>query len=281
MGALSEKWFCSLPIKLTSYIFVLIMSEGKILQADTYQRLLVHSPDFQNLLIVPALRKCYLRKPHSLIRPQLANPSTTRFLIIIQFLMETDIGKTQMDLKMKPSYTSVYALQFIMVVVKDIIANYTCGILLFKNIKLFRIHLFPPDYIKRLWLLGLFRKLMIMLWTHDAVFVNGATFWLGFSSDYIHITMCFDTKTEIWREIVLPDWLNWSVNHVIHPFGQSFGYFVDDHENHFDMGVLKGDSMNEYSWEKKMSVSTRKRVKPVVLGLRNNGEPTYPFDCNV
>ncbi|KAK1387280.1 hypothetical protein POM88_015458 [Heracleum sosnowskyi] len=51
MGALSEKWFCSLPIKLTSYIFVLIMSEGKILQADTYQQLLVHSPDFQNLLI--------------------------------------------------------------------------------------------------------------------------------------------------------------------------------------------------------------------------------------
>ncbi|KAK1377135.1 ABC-type xenobiotic transporter [Heracleum sosnowskyi] len=43
MGALSEK-----TVLLVTHQ---IMSEGKILQADTYQQLLVHSPDFQNLLI--------------------------------------------------------------------------------------------------------------------------------------------------------------------------------------------------------------------------------------
>ncbi|KAL8110452.1 uncharacterized protein LOC141672906 isoform X2 [Apium graveolens] len=109
---------------------------------------------------------------------------------------------------------------------------------------------------------------------HDTVFVNGAAFWLGLRG-YTHIAMCFDTKTEILREIMLPEWISREIgdNRVIHPFGQSLAYFVDNYENCFDMGVLKGDPINEYSWEKKMSVCTKKSVKPGVLGLRNNGEP--------
>ncbi|WOG96156.1 hypothetical protein DCAR_0415487 [Daucus carota subsp. sativus] len=54
MGALSEKTVLLVTHQvdfLPAFNIVLIMSEGKILQADTYQQLLVHSPDFQNLLI--------------------------------------------------------------------------------------------------------------------------------------------------------------------------------------------------------------------------------------
>ncbi|KAK1377127.1 ABC-type xenobiotic transporter [Heracleum sosnowskyi] len=55
MGALSEKTVLLVTHQvdfLPVFDIVLLMSEGKILQADTYQQLLVHSPDFQNLLIV-------------------------------------------------------------------------------------------------------------------------------------------------------------------------------------------------------------------------------------
>ncbi|XP_074326450.1 ABC transporter C family member 10-like isoform X1 [Apium graveolens] len=55
MGALSEKTVLLVTHQvdfLPVFDIVLLMSDGKILQADTYQQLLVHSPDFQNLLIV-------------------------------------------------------------------------------------------------------------------------------------------------------------------------------------------------------------------------------------
>ncbi|KAL1830212.1 hypothetical protein ACET3Z_008624 [Daucus carota] len=54
MGALSEKTVLLVTHQvdfLPVFDIVLLMSEGKILQADTYQQLLVHSPEFQNLLV--------------------------------------------------------------------------------------------------------------------------------------------------------------------------------------------------------------------------------------
>ncbi|KAL8111447.1 hypothetical protein AgCh_019244 [Apium graveolens] len=54
MGALSEKTVLLVTHQvdfLPVFDIVLLMSEGKILQADTYHQLLAHSLDFQNLLI--------------------------------------------------------------------------------------------------------------------------------------------------------------------------------------------------------------------------------------
>ncbi|WOG90394.1 hypothetical protein DCAR_0209638 [Daucus carota subsp. sativus] len=55
MGALSEKTVLLVTHQvdfLPVFDLILLMSEGKIQQADKYQQLLVHSPDFRNLLIV-------------------------------------------------------------------------------------------------------------------------------------------------------------------------------------------------------------------------------------
>ncbi|KAK1371229.1 hypothetical protein POM88_037321 [Heracleum sosnowskyi] len=62
---------------------------------------------------------------------------------------------------------------------------------------------------------------------------------------------------------------------LIHPFGQFIAYCVQNEElYHLDMWVLRGNTINEFSWEKKMSVSLREDLRrPEVLGLRSNGEP--------
>ncbi|KAK1371232.1 hypothetical protein POM88_037324 [Heracleum sosnowskyi] len=90
--------------------------------------------------------------------------------------------------------------------------------------------------------------------------------------------MCFDAKSSILREISLPDWVEsckYPASSLIHPFGQSIAYCVQNEElYHLDMWVVRGNTINEFSWEKKMSVSLREDLRrPEVLGLRSNGEP--------
>lgn len=124
----------------------------------------------------------------------------------------------------------------------------------------------------------------------DAVFINGAAFWIGISLDYRKVILCYDTKTDMLREISLPK----CVKHrplfpVIHPFGQSsLAYFLWDRKDfrarrndYFEMWVLKYDSVDEISWEKKMSINPNEDIREIVfkdtrvevLGVRNNGEP--------
>lgn len=110
------------------------------------------------------------------------------------------------------------------------------------------------------------------------LFVDGFAYWLGTEPQMGHrIIMCFDTKSSILREISLPDWVgsqDYPASSLIHPFGQSIAYFVQNRElNLFDMWVLRGNPINEFSWEKKMSVGLSEDIRPEVLGLRNNGEP--------
>lgn len=110
------------------------------------------------------------------------------------------------------------------------------------------------------------------------LFVDGVAYWLGTEPQMGHqVIMCFDTKSSILREISLPDWVesqDYPASSLIHPFGQSIAYFVQNRElNHFDMWVLTGNPINEFSWEKKMSVGLSEDIRPEVLGLRNNGEP--------
>ncbi|KAK1371216.1 F-box domain-containing protein [Heracleum sosnowskyi] len=106
-----------------------------------------------------------------------------------------------------------------------------------------------------------------------SVFVNGVAYWLGCKWKNCQILVCFDTKTHTLREILLPDWVEtpWL---GIHPFGQSIAYFFEDERaGRFDMWVLKGDSIDEFFWEKKMSIIVKSFCRTEVLGLRNNGEP--------
>lgn len=98
--------------------------------------------------------------------------------------------------------------------------------------------------------------------TDHHAFVYGVAFWLRIQSKNHHLVVCFNTETDILREILLPDW---DENHTpllgIHPFGQSIAYFVEDARNfHFDMWVLKGDSINVFYWEMKISVTLAKMV---------------------
>ncbi|KAL8110820.1 hypothetical protein AgCh_026527 [Apium graveolens] len=119
----------------------------------------------------------------------------------------------------------------------------------------------------------------------DAVFVNGAAFWIAKGSDYRRKILCYDTKSDMLRVISLPedDTDSWPCIPVLHSLGQSsLAYFLWSKTcnsriyDNFSMWVLKYDSLNEFSWEKKMSIDTRKGITPIraeVLGVRNNGEP--------
>ncbi|KAL8110819.1 hypothetical protein AgCh_026526 [Apium graveolens] len=119
----------------------------------------------------------------------------------------------------------------------------------------------------------------------DAVFVNGAAFWIAKGSDYRRKILCYDTKSDMLRVISLPEY---NIDSrpcipVLHSLGQSsLAYFLWSKTcnsriyDYFIMWVLKYDSLNEFSWEKKMSIDTRKGITPIraeVLGVRNNGEP--------
>lgn len=116
----------------------------------------------------------------------------------------------------------------------------------------------------------------------DVAFVNGVAFWVGFKTNNVKITMCFDTKTDKVREISLSDWkirVPYHVTPIIHPFGEFIAYFVYNRDL-IDMWVLEGDPMNEFTW-KKMIISLSEDVKSVVLGLRNNGEPILSRSTNM
>ncbi|KAK1371797.1 hypothetical protein POM88_037889 [Heracleum sosnowskyi] len=126
--------------------------------------------------------------------------------------------------------------------------------------------------------------------TNRSVFVNGTAFWVGFNSDLLcQLVMYFDTKTNILGKITVPNGIalheRQLYNPLILPFGQSIAYFVEvedfdadeDDEDykspHLDIWVLKDDMIDEFSWEKKMSVSISEDVSAQVLGIRNNGDP--------
>ncbi|KAK1371774.1 F-box domain-containing protein [Heracleum sosnowskyi] len=113
--------------------------------------------------------------------------------------------------------------------------------------------------------------------SNDAVFVDGAAFWIGDYSDeheYQQVIICFDTNTDIMFEILLPDIAPQLQNPVIHPFGGLIAYFVeDDEDHHLDVWVLKNDAVNEFHWVNKMSIDLSEDVWVEVLGIRNNGEP--------
>ncbi|KAK1371767.1 F-box domain-containing protein [Heracleum sosnowskyi] len=118
----------------------------------------------------------------------------------------------------------------------------------------------------------------------DVVFINGAAFWAGVSLKRRKIILCYDTKTDVLREISLPKWVSHIPdNPFIHLFGQSIAYFVWDYGyDYFDMWVLKYHSINEFSWEKKMSISPNyKDIRVEVLGVRNNGEPILARSYNL
>ncbi|KAK1371788.1 F-box domain-containing protein [Heracleum sosnowskyi] len=124
----------------------------------------------------------------------------------------------------------------------------------------------------------------------DAVFVNGAAFWIGKSLDYRKIILCYDTKTAMLRQISLPNYVkDRPCILVIHPVGQSsLAYFLWDRRevwahivDYVDMWLLKYDSVNEFSWEKKMNININEDIREEgfndtrvdFLGARNNGEP--------
>ncbi|KAL8110835.1 hypothetical protein AgCh_026541 [Apium graveolens] len=116
------------------------------------------------------------------------------------------------------------------------------------------------------------------------------TFLHGFNTDVSYqLVMYFDTKTNILGKIKVPNWIalheRQLCNPLILPFGQSIAYFVEvedfdaeegdeDYKSpHLDIWVLKDDMIDEFSWEKKMSVSISEDVWAQVLGVRNNGDP--------
>ncbi|KAK1351342.1 hypothetical protein POM88_022980 [Heracleum sosnowskyi] len=89
---------------------------------------------------------------------------------------------------------------------------------------------------------------------HHSVLVNGVAFWLGSKPMDCRILVCFDTKTNTLREILLPDWV---------------AYFVENYRaGRVDMWVLKGDSINEFFWEKKMNVGLTEDMKQMILLIR-------------
>nr|XP_017228119.1 PREDICTED: F-box protein At5g49610-like [Daucus carota subsp. sativus] len=126
--------------------------------------------------------------------------------------------------------------------------------------------------------------------TDVSVFVDGTAFWVGYNNeDLCQLVMYFDTKTNVLGQVILPDDIIFRAcqleNPLILPFGQSIAYFVEVGEDdaseddedygspHMDIWVLNKDTMGEFSWEEKMSVTLSENVWPEVLGIRNNGEP--------
>ncbi|KAK1370363.1 hypothetical protein POM88_036455 [Heracleum sosnowskyi] len=83
------------------------------------------------------------------------------------------------------------------------------------------------------------------------VLVDGVAYWLGIKPGGIRqIIMCFDTKTDILQEILLPDWVDcqdYLSSPFLHPFGQSIAYFVENIElSHFDMSKELMDESGEF-----------------------------------
>ncbi|XP_074334435.1 uncharacterized protein LOC141671902 [Apium graveolens] len=134
---------------------------------------------------------------------------------------------------------------------------------------------------------------------HRSVFVNGTAFWVGcyYSSSLRQSVMYFDTKTNILGQVTVPDWIALHQRQeeipVILPFGQSIAYAVEvDQEDadegddeygspHLDIWVLKDDMVDEFSWEKKMSVGLSENVRAQVLGIRYTGEPILAKSNNL
>ncbi|XP_017256706.1 F-box/kelch-repeat protein At3g23880-like [Daucus carota subsp. sativus] len=121
--------------------------------------------------------------------------------------------------------------------------------------------------------------------TDQSVFVNGTAFWVATDFDQQYI-MYFNTRTEVLRRILVPDWFGLQDRQldypVFHQFGQSIAYFVlNDESRHLDIWVLKEDEIDVFSWEKLMSVDLSENVRADVLGLRNSGEPILTKSNNL
>lgn len=100
-----------------------------------------------------------------------------------------------------------------------------------------------------------------------------SAYWLGIDGRTHGVVVCFDTKTDVLQAISLPDSVG-SHPSILHPFGQSIAYFVEDHKlNAYELWELKDNRINKSSWEKKIRVSLRENVRVTILGTRNNGEP--------
>ncbi|KAK1371802.1 hypothetical protein POM88_037894 [Heracleum sosnowskyi] len=109
------------------------------------------------------------------------------------------------------------------------------------------------------------------VWTEQSVYVNGTAFWIGEDYAADQLVIQFDTKTEILREISVPEkFVVQERQHpIIHPFGKSIAYFVEDAEfRHLDMWILKEDMIDEFSWENIISVNLSENVWADVLGIR-------------
>ncbi|KAK1371800.1 F-box domain-containing protein [Heracleum sosnowskyi] len=111
------------------------------------------------------------------------------------------------------------------------------------------------------------------------VFVGSTAYWIANEfSGFYQAVMYWDTKTNTLGEINVPI-LNMNPDRLfddplIHQFGQSIAYFIeDDDSHHLDIWVLKDDPIQKFYWEKKVSVILCENVWADVLGIRNSGEP--------
>ncbi|KAL8154709.1 hypothetical protein AgCh_000166 [Apium graveolens] len=105
----------------------------------------------------------------------------------------------------------------------------------------------------------------------ESVFVDGVAYWRTWSKNNGgDAVLCFDVVEGVLRSIPLP-----KVDYCIssfQQFGQSVAYFTDDLDfTDINVWILSGDSMNDFFWEKKFSVSLPEDIRTDVLGIRNNG----------
>ncbi|XP_074337733.1 F-box protein At4g22390-like [Apium graveolens] len=134
--------------------------------------------------------------------------------------------------------------------------------------------------------------------TGRSLFVNGTAYWVGFYSRMLSQSIVyFDTKTNILGQVKVPDWIALHTRlddiPVILPFGQSIAYFVEVGQGdadeggdeygsrHLEMWVFKDYMVDEFSWEKKLSVCLSENIPAQVLGIRNSGEPLLAKSNNL
>ncbi|KAK1404139.1 hypothetical protein POM88_003744 [Heracleum sosnowskyi] len=112
------------------------------------------------------------------------------------------------------------------------------------------------------------------------VSINGMSFWQG-TRERRRTLLYFDSLNDIVGYISLPQEKSLDEfvsilqfgHYRIHQFGQSLALFVNEYDSDaITMWILKQDSRNNFSWEKKTTVPLKEHIYPEVLGLRNNGE---------
>ncbi|KAK1371913.1 F-box domain-containing protein [Heracleum sosnowskyi] len=108
------------------------------------------------------------------------------------------------------------------------------------------------------------------------VFINDTAFWVGRNFDKDTIVMYFDTKTDTLGEILLPEWASSSVYPDIRivPYGQSIACFAkrrnSQNSDDWNMWVLEGNSINEFSWKTRTSC-TSEEVRGSIVGIKCKG----------